>query len=241
MKPALFEKMAELEDKHWWFLSRQQIVFSVIQKKIKIPFPAQILDAGCGTGGNCRLLSKLGHVVGMDADETALRLAQGKGCSVVKGGFPHSVPFPENSFHLITLLDVLEHLDEDEAALHTLYSLLKPEGYLLITVPAFSFLWSSHDVANSHKRRYTLRELKEKAQKAGFKVKYMSYFNVSLFLPILFFRLLRKKSSSSLEDDLWLPPKFLNFMLKEFFGSERFFLGRFSFPFGVSLISVCEK
>lgn len=236
MEPYLFDKIDKVEEAHWWFAGRREIVLSLIRKKIAKE-RMEILDAGCGTGGNLKCLTEFGNVTGMDYDETALALASKKG-QIVKGSLPDALPFSESSFDLITLLDVLEHLDEDENALQALHRLLKPGGFLLITVPAFRFLWSGHDEVNHHKRRYTIRALREKIHRSNFQCIYISYFNIYLFPLIALSRLLKRKK---IEDDISLPIKPVNSLLRLIFKSERYFIGQARCPFGVSIIALCKK
>lgn len=155
MDPKAYEQMAGLEDRHWWFVGRRQILSRVIAG-IPLPPSACILEAGCGSGGNLEMLSQFGQVWAMERSEIALPLARARGIAIVEEGeLPHRIPFGSQQFDLIALLDVLEHLDEDTAALEALIQRLKPSGYMVITVPAYPWLWSAHDELNHHKRRYT--------------------------------------------------------------------------------------
>lgn len=159
MDPKLYQQMAALEDKHWWFVARRKILDKVIAQ-LNLPDKAEIFEAGCGSGGNLAMLARHGQVYAMELDDVARSFALRRQLAKISSGrLPDDIPYEERSFDLIVLLDVLEHLDEDAATLLALRSQLKSEGWLLITVPAYAFLWSQHDVSNHHKRRYVMRQL----------------------------------------------------------------------------------
>jgi SAM-dependent methyltransferase len=236
--------MAEIEDRHWWFAGRRRILQAAIKRLVELKPGAKILDAGCGTGGNLEVLFSLGDLVGMEVDPGALEIAKQKAIApVYSGRLPDRLPFPEESFDLIVLLDVLEHLDDDEAAVQSLAGLLKPGGSLLLTVPAFSFLWSAHDESHHHRRRYRISEVSSKIKKAGLDLRYASYFNTWLFPLIALIRLLKpgRRSADISSDDLSLPPFPVNRMLAALFGSESYFIGRLSFPAGISVMACARR
>jgi SAM-dependent methyltransferase len=140
MDEAIYRYMREVEDHHWWFVGRRQIVEQVL-KTLPLPSPARILDAGCGTGGNLAMLSEFGEVTGIERDPGARAMASARGpWRIESANFPSEVPEFSRKFDMIVLLDVLEHLDDDAATLRTLRGLLAPGGHLVITVPAFRFL-----------------------------------------------------------------------------------------------------
>lgn len=241
MDPGIYDRMAAIEDEHWWFQARRAIVSSLIQR-ISLSPDAWVLDAGSGTGGNLSMLIGFGDVVGMELDEGARRLASKKsGVTVVPGRLPDQVPFCEESFDLVTLLDVLEHVEDDQGTLNTLAHLLKPEGSLLITVPAFPFLWSEHDVVHRHYRRYRLRELVDKVEAAGLRVTHVSYYNTLLFPLISVIRLMEKMLGAKGGQDLAMPSPWLNRLLYKIFASERHWLGKGVFPFGVSIVLLARR
>jgi len=242
MEPSIYTLMASLEASHWWFAARRAIAEKII-KQLDLPPDTKILDAGCGTGGNLAMLSRYGQVHAMELDDQARQMANAKGfAQVLSGRLPDEVPYQQEQFDLIALLDVLEHVEDDRNTLEVLGSLLKPGGYLLISVPAFPFLWSTHDEVHHHKRRYFLGELKSKLENAGLEVGYASYFNTILF-PLIFGarqfgKLLTNKRESG---DLTMPHPFINRLLFAIFSSERFVLGRWSLPFGVSAMAIARK
>ncbi len=242
MEPSIYTLMASLEENHWWFAARRAIAESIV-RRLRLPPGARILDAGCGTGGNLAMLSRYGRVDAMELDDQARQMAKAKGfAQVLSGELPNKVPYPQGQFDLVALLDVLEHVEDDCGTLEVLVSLLKPGGCLLISVPAFPFLWSAHDEVHHHKRRYFLGGLKSKLENAGLEVAYASYFNTILFPLIFGARLLGKLRAGKRESgDLTMPGPWINRLLFTFFSSERFVLGRWSLPFGVSAMAIARK
>lgn len=244
MEKYLYLKHAELEDKHWWFVGRRMIVEKII-RQLKLEKHSQIFEAGCGTGGNLNMLARYGEVSAMELDEMACQLANERKVTTVKSGsLPDKIPFSDE-YDLIVLLDVLEHIDNDLEAAIALNSRLKPGGYLLVTVPAYQFLWSKHDEMNHHKRRYTLKQLKKVIKNSGYTVRYSSYFNSFLFPIVAGVRLLRnlvKLETDNVDSsDLNLPAKPVNKLLTFLFGSERYLIGNVSIPFGVSVLLLAQK
>lgn len=242
MESNIYSLMASLEEDHWWFAARRAIAGKIIER-LGLPADARILDAGCGTGGNLAMLSRYGQVEAMELDDQARKLAHAKGITrVLSGRLPDSVPYSREQFDLIVLLDVLEHVEDDKRTLAVLGDLLKPGGYLLVTVPAFPFLWSAHDEVHHHKRRYLLNELRDKVRNAGLELAYATYFNTLLFPLILGVRLLgRLRMAKSESGDLTMPPPLINRLLFTFFSCERFLLWRWPLPFGVSVLAVARK
>ena len=244
MEKDFYLQYASVEDKHWWFVARRQIIEQVI-RKLSLPKNAQILEAGCGTGGNLQMLSRHGQVSAMELDEIACQLANQRQVTTVKRGtLPDNIPFALH-YDLILILDVIEHLDDDLSALKALYYKLKPGGYLLVTVPAYQFLWSEHDEINHHKRRYRLQGLKEMVRKAGYEVIYGSYFNTFLFPIVVIVRglgkLLQKQNNNQFSSDLVLPSKPVNQLLTWLFANERYLINRFTLPFGLSILFLARK
>ena len=239
MDAHIYAEMAALEDNHWWFVARRKILDKLIAT-LPLPANAQILEAGCGTGGNLAMLAQYGQVYAMEANAQALELAATKGIGhIATGRLPAPIPFDGRAFDLIALLDVMEHLDQDEAAIRALRARLKPGGWLIITVPAYPFLWSHHDELHHHKRRYVAGNFRAVIESADCNVEYLSYFNSWLFPLIAAARLARMGSGHS--GDLSMPNKFINSLLTHIFASERLLLGRVAFPFGVSLLALARN
>lgn len=241
MDREAYFNLSKYEDKHWWFTARRII----IDKVLKVHFPdrknAKILEVGCGSGGNLELLSNFGIVHAMELDEYCIEIADKRNiCHVKHGSLPDDLPFDEK-FELICMFDVLEHIDDDQKALKTVSESLGDKGVLLITVPAYSFLWSSHDVALNHKRRYVKKRLVDILANAGLRSVYSTYFNTFLMPVVLLVRVFNNFVKKSRGDDLKPSSEFVNKLLSRVFSGEKYFIPSFSLPFGVSILIVAKK
>jgi SAM-dependent methyltransferase len=186
------------------------------------------------------MLSAFGSVSGLDMSPLAVaycRQRLGDKVDVRVGVVPDDLVTAD----VVTMFDVIEHLEDDLGALRRIHAVLPPGGVLVCTVPAFSFLWSEHDVVNHHFRRYTHRTLRGRLESAGFTVERISYFNAVLFPMIAAVRLLRPKGRRPGRSDMRMPAQWVNRILKKVFAAERFLLRFISLPFGVSLVAVCRK
>jgi len=241
VEAELYHQMRDLEDRHWWFVGRRAIVASLLRSS-GLPEDARILDLGCGTGGNLAMLSAFGQMVGAELDEHAAQLARERGLApIVCGKLPDGLPLDTGIFHCVTLLDVLEHIDDDRATLEAVNRLLVPAGQLLITVPAFPFLWGAHDVAHHHHRRYRAKGLRQLLETTGYEITTLSYCNTWLFPVAAAVRLLRRcLPGGDAGAELNLPPAPVNALLAAVFASERHLL-RMGLPFGVSLVVLAKK
>jgi SAM-dependent methyltransferase len=238
MRPEVYREMAVIQERHWWFAARRRILAAVIGN-LGLPSHAQILEIGCGTGGNLALLSEFGQLSAMEYDDEARGMAESLGiCPIFAGGLPDPVPFGDGVFDLVCLLDVLEHIEDDGAALIRAGRLLKPSGHLLVTVPAYAWLWSAHDEAHHHHRRYTAGMLRQRANAAGLTVSRLGYFNSLLFPLIAGIRLTQKLTGTEVGSDATLPNLSINTLLAGLFGLERYVMPHAVFPFGTSVMAV---
>ncbi|MEI4196328.1 class I SAM-dependent methyltransferase [Roseovarius sp. E0-M6] len=241
MERSVYDRMNELESRHWWFTARRAIIASLLKPVLAGKTDAAILEAGCGSGGNLAMLSDFGNVDAFEFDDGARHAAKGKsGLDIRFGALPEDVPFGNQRYDLIGLFDVLEHVEADEASLAALSERLGEGGKIIVTVPAFPLLWSTHDERHHHFRRYTRASLSEAAKKAGLKVSHSSYFNTFLFPLAVAARAVKKLTRSKVPDDR-LPPAWVNAVLTRVFGFERHLLGHVRMPFGLSLAAVLEK
>jgi len=212
----------QAEDRHWWYRGRRTVLDGVIDG-LGLPPGARILDAGCGSGRNM------------------VELARARGVGEVIAGSVLELPFADASFDLIVSLDVIEHLEDDLAALREFRRTIAPGGALLITVPAYQWLWSGHDEINYHHRRYTRRTLQRVAERAGWRQARTTYFN-SLLLPVaILLRVLDRINTKTTESslDLWVPPQPVNWLLERPLALEAALIARGGrIPAGLSLLAV---
>lgn len=242
MNPSAYLEMAETEANHWWFVGRRAIVSGVIGN-LGLRQNAKILEVGCGTGGNLEMLAKFGRVSAFEMDATARAICSESTNNLYdirEGCCPDQTPFANQHFDLICLLDVLEHIDKDVETLIALKPMLAKHGRILITVPAYQWLWSAHDEFLHHKRRYSATRLRKTMVAAGLRPVKLSYFNTILFPLAAIVRLTGKLLGNSAATGTSVPPTLINKCFSTFFGAERFLLGRFNLPFGVSLLCVLE-
>jgi SAM-dependent methyltransferase len=242
MNPEAYIEMAATEDRHWWFRGRRQIIASTLQR-LGLPKPCRILEVGCGTGGNLDMLREFGTVFAFETDNTALELARRKStCSddIQPGRLPTENPFQEDAFDLICLFDVLEHLDDDRQSLAQLRTCLNAGGCLVMTVPAFSWLWSNHDTFLHHQRRYTRPELMAMLETLGFRVERSTYFNFWLFPLTAAMRIFNRVFGLASRAGTSVPPPAINECLFRVFASERHVLSHLNLPLGVSLLVVAR-
>ena len=219
---------------HWWFVARRKIIAELVNRSLGHNRTARILEVGAGTGSNLKLLSQFGRVDAIEPDDKARAYASERSKVAVRGGYLPDVPLDDAAYDLIVMLDVLEHIPDDKAALTALRPKLAPRGGLLITVPAVPWLWSDHDVLHHHQRRYTPRTLRRAVEETGYRVRYMTHFNTALFPAIAAVRALNKLRGAQGADDK-MPAEFVNTLLEKIFASERLVLRYGSLPFGVSI------
>ncbi len=242
MENKLFDEMYKVENEHWWFVARRKIIDNVL-RKLNLGNALNILDVGCGNGDNLTILSHYGEVVALERENEVLKRAQARNIGhVFKGELPDGIPDDiKKDKDLIVMLDVLEHIDDDVGTIRVLKEWIRKNGTLLITVPAYQFLYGTHDKLHHHKRRYTVTQLKEVIETNGWKVQYISYFNTFLFPLALLDRLKDKVLKPSNSIELKMPNKYLYIFLEKIFSLETAIVGRFQFPFGLSIIVIAKK
>jgi ubiquinone/menaquinone biosynthesis C-methylase UbiE len=240
MENYLYQDLYLLEDTHWWHRAKRDLVVSLIQEFKTVTRP-KILDIGCGAGKNIETFASLGESWGIDVSAEAIKFCKKRRLVNVKLGSAYKLPFPDNSFDVITLLDVLEHVDEDKA-LSEIHRVLRPEGILVINVPAFSFLWSRWDVVLHHLRRYSRSSLKSCLKRNQFNVASSSYVFSFLVLPILIVRkiksLFNKKEYGS---DFTINAPLVNTLFLSMCWLEHQLIRFFPMPFGTSVVCVGKK
>lgn len=240
MEPEAYIEMSETESGHWWFSGRRAILLQILES-LDLPPDAKILEIGCGTGGNLQMLAKFGELSALEMDSNARSIASNKTNNRydIRAGYcPNEIPFSEQSFDLICMFDVLEHIDQDTETLLAIKKLLKKKGRMLITVPAYQWLWGSHDEFLHHKRRYSASQLEEKVVNSELNLEKISYFNTFLFPLAAIVRFKDKLLHNDSATGKSIPPAIINTIFRSLFSSERFLLKYFNLPFGLSLLCV---
>jgi SAM-dependent methyltransferase len=241
MEKNSYDLEFEITGTHWWFASRRKLLHSLLSS-VSIRFQGPILDIGCGVGSNLPVLqSHRWNAIGIDQSFYALSLASKRFKIPLVNGDINQLPIKPNSVGLIIASDILEHLDDDLNGIRELYQSLLKRGILILTVPAFRFLWGTQDVVTGHKRRYSRRQILDKLNQAGFDIMRSSYFNFFLFFPILLARILIRLLGLHLESENRVNSHLINFLLKRIFSLEPFLLKYFTFPFGVSIFCIAKK
>ncbi len=243
MQEIVYHTNFEIEDTYWWFVARNQIIYDFIQNQTDIKPHAFILDVGCGTGGFAAKLKNTYIPVCLDASATALEYCKKRGINLLHNMYLQD--FPKNKYNLsaIIMLDVIEHIKDADSVLHSACELLPPGGTLIITVPAYMWLWSKHDEIHQHYRRYTKKQLNQAIKNAGFEIEYSTYFNFFLFFPAILKRFLDKLTGADKknQEPVEKISPFLNKIFTRIFKFEGNFLGRIKFPFGVSILASAKK
>jgi SAM-dependent methyltransferase len=248
MRADVYEALADQARVHWWFQARERILLRFIEAHRTLVFgglgAGRILDVGAGAGQLSAAMLRFGEVTALEGAPEALEvLGSLDGVEVVPGFLPNP-GLPKSHFDLATAFDVMEHIEDDRAATREIFSVLRPGGFLLMTVPAHPYLWSDHDTIHHHFRRYRPAGASELLESAGFRVQFATPFQCYLF-PLLFVeRLTRRLLSRGGEGSarLGVPPGPINLLLKKVFSSEATRVSREKrFPVGSSQLVFAQK
>ncbi|HEY3174662.1 MAG TPA: class I SAM-dependent methyltransferase [Candidatus Polarisedimenticolia bacterium] len=243
MERYTYEILYRTEESHWWFAGRRRLILDQIARCCEGRRDLRSLDLGCGTGIFLESLARYGEPVGLDVSEDALAFCRERRLTRLVRADGSLIPFADESFDLLTANDLIEHLEDDAAALSEFRRVLKPGGRAIVFVPAFGFLWSLQDEISHHRRRYTVPRLARAIGEAGLEVERITYANTLLF-PVIFagrqaLKVMRRFREVRTENDLH--PGWSNGILKTIFGWEAPLLRRMDLPFGVSILAVCRK
>ena len=240
MERVVYQQMAELDDRHWLYRSRREIIADLIRREVRPPAEARILELGCGTGHNLAMLSGFGHVDGLELDEEARTISEQRlGRKVMSSPLPELGEVADRHYDLIGEFDVIEHIDDDHAALASIATKLKTGGKFVMTVPAHQWMWSAHDIVNHHKRRYSKSNLKALVEASPMRLERVGYFNTFLF-PLAVAERAASKLRGKNDGDVKLPPAPINAVFEKVFEAERYLVGRLPLPPGLSLFAVAS-
>lgn len=239
MDPAYVALHAEEDARHWYFRGRLAVLRCALARVLPPP-PLRLLDIGCGTGNVLAALGAFGEAVGVESNDALLAVAQAAGLNARKGALPDDLAVAPGWADVVLLLDVVEHLDDDLVGLRGTRPALRDGGWLIVTVPAFPWLWSAHDVMLGHRRRYTAAGLRRVVEAAGYRVEGLSYFNTLLFPGVVAIRLWKRLCGDD-RHDLKRPGPAVNALLERLFALERHLVPTPALPFGASLMLVARR
>ena len=241
MDRRVYDRMAEHDTTHWWYRARRDVLSDYIRRYARLSDDARILEIGCGTGHNLPMLATFGTVDAIEIDPAARRIASERlGRPVGDSPLPALPGVARGAYDMVAVLDVVEHIADDVAALRAMAECLKPGGVILIAVPAHPWLWSAHDVVNHHHRRYTKQALSKAIGDAGLSYRKMRWMNALLFPLAAAARVAGRITGRDDSDDS-PPAKPLNAVFERIFRLERHLIGRVPMTPGVSIVTLAER
>jgi ubiquinone/menaquinone biosynthesis C-methylase UbiE len=241
-----YHKMHTLESDYWWFQGRMRVILTMLDELRRqglVPGNPTILDIGCGTGMLLEKLQKLGFGIGLDFSPVALEYCRHRSLPHLARADVHCIPVADNSANVLLALDLVEHVRDDRQVLSEFFRVLKPGGVAIISVPAHKGLWSNHDVALHHFRRYEKSEFYDLVTSAGFSPIKYTYSLAVAYIPALIFRSAKKMliSNSPPHTDEFRLPRFVNAVLRETVHLEARWLRHRNLPFGLSILCIAQK
>jgi SAM-dependent methyltransferase len=243
VQSSYYQQYYSIEREHWWFKARAEIIMQKAASVLGGVEKPRILNIGAATGYSSQLLNKLGEVISVEYDKDCFEFTRTlPGIELVNASIT-DLPFENESFDLVCAFDVIEHVSDDSGAWREMRRVCKSKGIIFVTVPAFQFLWSEHDIINHHERRYSKKQLLNVAGNKD--ILYCSYFNFLLFLPIALFRLIKnivygKPLASDAKSDFGNNHRsFSSRLLYQIFCLEKPLIkSGLSLPFGVSCMLI---
>jgi SAM-dependent methyltransferase len=241
MEQHVFDEFSDVEDWHWWFRARREVIWALLRESGLPPQPS-ILDAGCGPGRNLIEYGALGPAVGVDHSQQALDACERRGLRDVVCGRLEALPFADASFDLVLACDVIEHIDDDVGVLSELRRVCAAHGQLVVTVPAHRWLWSRHDERLHHRRRYVRSGLEARAREAGWRLRRATYYNASLLPAIALARIAQRVWPPSEAHSDYATGRALNDVFSRMMAAEARVIARgVDLPMGVSLAMLCDR
>ena len=238
MDRVVYDRMAAHDSTHWWYRARRDVLRDYLRRYGGLPAEARLLEIGCGTGHNLPMLAGFGRVDAIEIDPAARRIAAERlGRPVGDAALPELPGVERGGYDLVAVLDVVEHIADDVAALAAMATLLRPGGKILIAVPAHPWMWSAHDVVNHHHRRYTKRTLRAAIERAGLRPVKMRWFN-SLLFPLAAAARIAGRLRGKEDSDDSPPPAPVNRLFEAVFRLERHLVGRVPMTPGVSIVTL---
>ncbi|MCC6441960.1 MAG: class I SAM-dependent methyltransferase [Armatimonadetes bacterium] len=244
MNAEEYRRMFRLEGAYWWFASRRRLILGLIERNFPNCRDLSILDIGCGTGATSRDMRRFGAVVSTDFVKDALLFARTRECAPLCQADAHHLPFREGAFDLVVAMDIIEHLKDDRQALAECFRACRPGGKAILTVPAHMFLWSEHDVALHHYRRYNRNEFQARLQEAGWRINFFSFTLMLCYPPIWLYRRIQRllPPPSAPKATLIDLPRPVNRALIALLNLENALIHRgLRLPFGISLVCIAER
>ncbi len=236
-----YDALHHLETDHFWYVGARAVYQTLLTLGVGKPTgTCRVLEVGSGSGGNFELLESYGATVGLEYSRTALRLTPQRPTLGLVQASADALPFSSNTFDIVALFGLIEHMDDDLRTLQEATRVCKKNGCVALLTSALPILWSHHDEANRHRRRYYRAELENKLRQAGLQPIRISYQNFFTFAPTLFARLWQQRQAQNPRYDMGLPPKWMNSFLITLLQFEAQLIHFFPLPIGVDLVAVAK-